>query len=391
MTRGFVVLGLLLLLLVSGPAAQDGLFATGSPVTVAGGTGYVGLHDLNRDGHLDLVSGSRRTGNPDVRLGDGRGRFTPLVNGQDFGIRHAALAFGDVNGDDILDCVQATRDTTSEFLHVFLGIGDGRFRTESSTRLVANRSINLYKPHIWLLDVNEDRKTDLVTQNGRRNTVEIFIGNGRGGFAPAKVVSLDAGYNVYSVAFGDVDRDGHLDLAVGMSPHSVADKGRIRIFGGNGSAEFSRALGSPLVVEPGPGIVALEDVNGDTRPDMVLSHGEKEQLSLLPGEADAKFGKPMTIPLEKGTSAFTVIVRDVNRDRRPDFIVGTVNSVTRPYDSAVVVLLGSGTTFAPAPGSPFRVGPGAYRMTSGDVDEDGKLDIATSSFEGDTVTLLSGR
>jgi hypothetical protein len=99
----------------------------------------------------------------------------------------------------------------------------------------------------------------------------------------------------------------------------------------------------------------------------------------------------MTFPLESGTSAFTVIVRDVNRDRRADLIVGTVNSVSRPYNSGVVVLLGDGRTFAPAAGSPFRVGPGAYRATVGDINEDGTLDIATSSYEGDNIMVLLAR
>ena len=381
-----------LLLWSSRSGAQSPLFFAGSPVTVSGGTGYVGLHDLNRDGHLDLVSGSRSSGNPEVRYGDGRGRFTPDVNGHvDFGIKHSAIAFGDVNGDGELDCAQATRDMTNEYIHVFLGIGNGRFSTASSTRLIAGRSIDLYKPQIWFLDVNEDRKIDLVTQNGRRNTIEIFTGDGVGGFAPVRVVSVDAGYNVYTVAFGDVDRDGHIDMAVAMSPLSTQEQGRIRIFGGNGSAEFSRALGAPLIVASSPGMAALEDVNGDTRLDIVLSHGEKELLSVLLGESDGRFAKPMTFPLETGMSAFTVVIRDINRDRRADLIVGTVNSVSRPYNSAVVVLLGSGASFAPAPGSPYRVAPGAYRMTAGDINEDGKLDIATSSFEGDSVTVLLGR
>ena len=57
----------------------------------------------------------------------------------------------------------------------------------------------------------------------------------------------------------------------------------------------------------------------------------------------------------------------------------------------MTVLLGDGQNFAPAPGSPYRAGPGAYNLTSGDVNRDGKLDIVASSFEGDGVTLLLGR
>jgi len=56
------------------------------------------------------------------------------------------------------------------------------------------------------------------------------------------------------------------------------------------------------------------------------------------------------------------------------------------------VLLGDGRgRFMPAPGSPFRSGPGSYFLAVGDFNEDGKADVVTSSFEGDRVALFLGR
>jgi hypothetical protein len=87
-----------------------------------------------------------------------------------------------------------------------------------------------------------------------------------------------------------------------------------------------------------------------------------------------------------------VVAVDINGDKRADLAVATVDIAAAPFESKAVVLLGDGHgRFAPAPGSPFPVGPGAYRLAVADVNEDGKLDIATSSFEGNAVTLLLGR
>ena len=91
-------------------------------------------------------------------------------------------------------------------------------------------------------------------------------------------------------------------------------------------------------------------------------------------------------------AAFAVVAADVNRDKKADLLVATVNSGARPFESRIAVLLGDGVGgFVAAPGSPFRAGAGAYNLTVGDVNEDGKVDVAASSFEGDSVTVLLGR
>jgi hypothetical protein len=66
----------------------------------------------------------------------------------------------------------------------------------------------------------------------------------------------------------------------------------------------------------------------------------------------------------------------------------TAVSILTATAQSITVLLGDGEGFTPAAGSPYGPVPGTYRLAIGDIDNDGKLDLAGSNFGGDSVTLL---
>ena len=135
-------------------------------------------------------------------------------------------------------------------------------------------------------------------------------------------------------------------------------------------------------------VKALADVNGDRRPDVMFN--SRTELGVWLNQGDGRFTPAAGSPWPLGAEAFAVVVADLNRDHHADLVAATVDH-TSPFRSRVVLLLGDGHSFTPAPGSPFPVGLGAYNLAVGDVNEDGKLDVAASSFEGDGVTILLGR
>ena len=111
-------------------------------------------------------------------------------------------------------------------------------------------------------DFNGDGKLDLAVANQGSGTVSILLGNGDGTFQTAK--SYAVGSNPDSVAVGDFTGDGTLDLAV-----TNAGSNTVSVLLGKGDGTFlaatSYATGSV------PVSVAVGDFTGDGKLDLAVA------------------------------------------------------------------------------------------------------------------------
>jgi hypothetical protein len=364
------------------PLPQSALFtpASASPIHVGKGGGTVLFADLDRDGHLDMLSRHLLERVLVVRVGDGRGSFRaaaapPVRFDYDFG----GMAVGDLNSDEVLDVVvtPGTRDAVD----VFLGTGQLQFRkAPGSPFTVSDAAEPFNKRTIRLLDLNEDGSLDVVTANGRRrNTFGVLYGDGKGSFGRGSEVPVDTGQDGYVLDFADFNGDRHLDVvSASRKGHEDASPGRVIVRFGDGHGKFSRSSQSAFETAVGPRSVMAADFNGDRHPDIAVANRDG-LLSIFTNDGRGAFLPPSAlIPL--GVDGHSVVAADVNRDGRVDLVCANVD--------AVAVFLGGKGGFAPAAGSPYPAGPGSYFATVADLNRDGKLDIAASAFEGTGVTLL---
>ncbi len=340
-------------------------------------------------GILDIVTANQFDGTVSVLIGNGDGTFqsatTHAVN-----VGPSSVAVGDVNGDGFADIVTADYGfSNSGSTHpnnevsILLGNGSGGFATASGSPISLGTGVQPYAAAV--ADVNGDGFADIVTVNYAASTVDVLLNNGNGTFAAPISIALTGAKPLF-VAVGNFNHDGHLDLVTGNNA-----TGSVSILWGDGSGSFT--LKQTLTTGNGPGTIAVGDLNGDGFSDIVVTNfggANGDTVSVLLNKGDGTFQAASTVTVA-AEGPLGVALGDINGDGKLDMVVaGSSNST-------ISVLLGdgsggftAGTTIGPA--NDGNIQP--FSVSLIDVNGDGILDIVESGKSNTTgdgvVAVLLG-
>jgi hypothetical protein len=337
-----------------------------------GSTASIATADLNGDGILDLVTVDHADSNIKVELGNGSGGFGTALT-YTTGVSPQGIVIADFNGDGKLDIATAN-DTGASIgsVSVFLGTGTGTFGTAINTTVTPGAAYALA-----VADFNGDGKLDLAVTDFNPAKLSILLGDGTGGFTDSLDLATDS--RPTSVAVGDFDGDGKPDIVV--APRGNPANAVVDVFLNTGNGTFANKV--TYATGTGPWAVAVGDVNGDGKLDIVTANGNvgvganlmaDNTVSVLLGTGTGTFGAKSDFTV--GSDPQSVVLGDFNGDGKLDIATGNVTG-----DSVSVLLnTGSNTGGAASFGTStdFATGATEASIVSGDFNRDGHLDLATA-------------
>jgi hypothetical protein len=320
-------------------SSAAGVFAP--PVATADGFKalYLASADLNADGLLDLVSASFDDGTLNVFFNSktNPGTFNPAVALDSPGASQVAIA--DMNGDGLPDLVSADFNVS-----LFVQTSAGTFAAP----------ISLYSGGanwVALGDLNGDGAADVaLTDNvGVKVLMHTGAASATTYAAPVTVFTQSSNFNVVGgnlIAIADVDGDGLNDLLItdpgptgGMSPAVY-----VLLQDPANHGTFLSPVGYAIATQDRPQSIVVKDLEGTGKIDIVI--GARQSVTVLLHDP-ANPGKFLPASIYPAADADEIAVSDINGDGKPDIVVS--NGVTYPMQGGVStthpgVLLQSATT-----------------------------------------------
>ena len=348
------------------------------------------MADFNNDGKPDLAvvnqgPSSASQSSLSVLLGNGDGSFQPAVttavlNGGAGNGNALSVAVGDFNGDRLLDVALNTSGTSANpAVEVMLGKGDGSFQPNHLILPVAQIPLSVAAG-----DFDGNGALDLVTANSN-GTVSVLLGNGGGSFRPR--TDLTVGGSPHSVAVGDFNGDGRLDV---VTTQQLTDT--VSVLLGHGDGTFAR----PLVFAASgqnftPQSLALGDVNGDGKLDLVIKSvsvldSDAFQVGVLLGNGDGTFQAPLLGAAQPDGSG-DLVLGDFNNDGRIDAAVADQLGASSG-NLSVFAGNGDGTFQSLIRLDLLTGGDDPLGVAAADLNGDGLVDLVAANASSSTVGVL---
>ncbi|CAF2195958.1 unnamed protein product [Rotaria magnacalcarata] len=335
----------------------------------------IDVGDFNNDIVLDIVVANRELLNVGIFLGYANGTFSiQKIYSTDTNSTPQSVTVVDFNNDSLLDI--AVSNNNKHNVGVFLRYDNGSF----AAHLVFLTATNSMPMSVAVGDFNKDGLVDIVVANYGNSNIGILLGYENGTFETKKTYSTGNGSFPDSVAVGDLNNDNLFDITV-----NNRNTGNVSIFLGYGNGSFGKMTSYFMGESWSPSSSTLGGLNNDGFLDIAVSNTCAYNISMLFGLGDGTFGVLTIFSAGGDSRPYSIVIGNFNHDSWEDI------AVTNTIDQSVSVFLGLDSIDV-ANESSYSTGSGShpYFIVTTDFNNDTILDIVVVNFAHDNIDIRLG-
>ncbi|MDA0986762.1 MAG: VCBS repeat-containing protein [Bacteroidetes bacterium] len=304
-----------------------------------------------------------------------------------------SVSIGDLDGDGKMD-LAVTNFSNPATVSVIRNTSTSGSISSSSFASKVDFATGSTPMSVSIGDLDGDGKMDLAVANDASNTVSVFRNTSTSGSISsssfASKVVFATGTNPFSVSIGDIDGDGKMDLAVAnMSSSTVSVFRNTSTSGSISSSSFASKV--DFATGNTPTSVSIGDIDGDGKMDLAVANHGSSTVSVI--RNTSSLGSITTssfatkVDFTTGSGPMSVSIGDLDGDGKMDLAVANRES------NAVSVFRNTSTSGSISSSSfaskvDFATGSFPYSVSIGDLDGDGKMDLAVANASSKTVSVF---
>ncbi len=353
------------------------------------GSYSVAKGDFDGDGKADLAVANGNSNSVSVLRNN-------TVNSEDFSFEQKIdyevsepyeIEIGEINGDGKLDMIVIGSSLPYVVtFYINSSPAAGVISFDKYEYKLENRSTS-----IALADLDSDGKSDLVITDGNNDVVSIIRNISP---RPSKIdfeplVDFDSGPNPFDISSGDFDHDGKIDLAISHN----GGNNSISILRNNSSSPGIISFDSKIDYQTGPDplSVAAGDLDGDGLADLAVTsaNGYSSSVStfqnISTGEGVIDFLK--INEYATGLAPQKVAIGDLDGDGKLDLAVSNRNNNSKSV-SIFKNISEVPDEIEYAEKVDFETGTTPFSVTIADLNNDGKMDLVVPDAGDGTVSIF---
>jgi hypothetical protein len=287
-----------------------------------------------------------------------------------------SISFGDLDGDNKQDII-VTSYTNG------LSIFKNSSTTDSIKLLPKIDLVTGSSPFFGTIaDIDNDGKPDIACTNSGSNSISIFRNTSVSGtisFAPK--IDFPTGNDPYGLSITDLDGDGLVEVIVANE-----DDFSISIFKNNSSPGNISFGDQTNISNVFPSILKTADLDGDGKPDIIATRSNSASIAVLRNTSSSgnlSFASLQLLPSGFGNPTY-LNTGDIDGDGKPDIAVNHENYST----VSIIKNLSQPGTISFSSNTDFNAASMPLTVLLTDLDNDARPDIISGSGSGTAFSIF---